>query len=132
MRNLWQDFNDTMDIHMTLNLSDLKFNHSGLIPCIAQSVDTGEVLMMAWMNSVSLKTTLQTGRVTYWSRSRNALWENGQTSGNTQQLVEMRIDCDQDCLLAIVKQKGPACHTGQRNCFFASINSDGRIQDRSE
>lgn len=100
--------------------ASLRFDAKGLIPAIAQS-ETGEVLMMAWMNAESLTETLETGRVTYWSRSRAALWRKGETSGNVQRLVELRVDCDRDCLLMIVDQSGPACHTGQRSCFFTAV-----------
>ena len=116
---------------MLLNLSSLKFNDVGLIPCITQSVESNQILMMAWMNQESLTETLKTKRMIYWSRSRQTLWEKGKTSGNTQQLVEMRIDCDQDCLLALVKQIGPACHTGRSSCFFSRISSEG-ISDLQE
>ena len=116
---------------MLFDLSSLKFNDAGLIPCVAQSIDSDQVLMMAWMNRESLQMTLKTKRMTYWSRSRQTLWEKGATSGNTQQLVEMRIDCDQDCLLAFVKQVGPACHTGRDSCFFSEISSHG-IYDLQE
>lgn len=99
-------------------LPDLHYNDTGLIPCIVQSADTSEVLMMAWMNKESLALTLQTGQMTFWSRSRQELWRKGATSGNTQQLVEMFYDCDADTLLAKVKAAGPACHTGATSCFF--------------
>lgn len=110
---------------MTFDPTTLSYNDAGLIPCIAQQHDSGEVLMMAWMNADSIIRTLQTGRVTYWSRSRAAFWEKGATSGHTQKLVELRYDCDQDCLLALVDQKGAACHTGRRSCFFTRIGQDG-------
>jgi phosphoribosyl-AMP cyclohydrolase len=99
----------------------LKFNDQGLIPAIAQSHDSGEVLMMAWMNSAAIARTLASGRVTYWSRSRGAFWEKGETSGHVQRLVEMRLDCDRDCLLLLVEQTGPACHTNRRSCFYTSV-----------
>lgn len=99
----------------------LRFDAAGLIPCIAQDHATGEVLMLAWMNAESLARTLASGRMTYWSRSRGAFWAKGESSGHVQHLVEMRIDCDRDCLLARVRQTGPACHTGQRSCFFTPL-----------
>ncbi|WCR11879.1 phosphoribosyl-AMP cyclohydrolase [Paracoccus stylophorae] len=101
--------------------ANLQFDRDGLIPCIAQDAASGEVLMMAWMNAQSVSRTLQTGRVTYWSRSRAALWVKGESSGHVQELVELRIDCDRDCLLALVNQTGPACHTNRRSCFYTSI-----------
>lgn len=110
--------------------ASLKFNSDGLIPAIAQDIDSGEVLMMAWMNAKAVKRTLQTGQVTYWSRSRQALWVKGETSGNVQRLVEFRIDCDRDTLLLGVVQTGPACHTGARNCFFTVVE-DGSELDRA-
>lgn len=99
-------------------IDDLKFNDAGLIPAIAQQHDTGEVLMMAWMNADSIKETLEQGRVCYWSRSRNTFWRKGDTSGHTQKLIEMRYDCDADTILVLVDQVGAACHTGERSCFF--------------
>jgi len=102
----------------------LTFNDRGLIPAIAQSHSTGEVLMMAWMNAASVAETLASGQVTYWSRSRGQFWRKGETSGHFQRLVEMRVDCDRDCLLLIVEQTGPACHTNRRSCFYTAI-SDG-------
>ena len=103
----------------------IKFDSAGLIPAIAQQHDTGEVLMMAWMNRDAVAETLRTRRVTYWSRARAKLWRKGETSGQEQNLVEMRVDCDGDTLLVLVDQKGVACHTGRRNCFFTAIR-DGR------
>jgi phosphoribosyl-AMP cyclohydrolase len=96
----------------------LTFNADGLIPAIAQQYDTGEVLMMAWMNAESVEETLKTGRVCYWSRSRGKLWRKGESSGQQQNLIEMRLDCDGDTLLLLVDQHGVACHTGRRNCFY--------------
>ncbi len=103
---------------MTDLLSALKFDSNGLIPAIAQQHDTGEVLMMAWMNAESVEESLRTGQVCYWSRSRGKLWRKGETSGQQQKLVEMRLDCDGDTLLLLVDQQGVACHTGRRNCFY--------------
>lgn len=105
--------------------STLRFNDQGLIPAIAQDAQTGEVLMMAWMNAEAVARTLQTGRVTYWSRSRKSFWIKGETSGHTQALREFRVDCDRDCLLLKVDQTGPACHTNRRSCFYTLIE-DGR------
>jgi phosphoribosyl-AMP cyclohydrolase len=104
--------------------ASLKLSADGLIPAIAQQHDTGEVLMMAWMNLQSLDETLATGRVCYWSRSRGKLWRKGESSGQVQQLKEMRFDCDGDTLLLLVDQTGPACHTGRRNCFYNALRGD--------
>ena len=108
-------------------IDGLKFDETGLIPAIAQQHDSGEVLMMAWMNRESIRETLTGGRVVYWSRSRQALWRKGDTSGQVQHLIEFRADCDRDCLLLMVDQVGVACHTGRRSCFFTAIR-DGRPQ----
>lgn len=99
-------------------IDTVKFNEQGLVPVIAQQFDTGEVLMMAWMNRESLEETLTTGRMVYWSRSRQELWRKGDTSGHVQTMKELLIDCDQDTILAKVDQTGAACHTGARTCFF--------------
>ena len=96
--------------------SALRYDDRGLLPAVAQDED-GTVLMLAWMNREAVAKTLATGRVTYWSRSRQAFWEKGATSGHVQELVEMRADCDSDALLLVVRQTGPACHTGVRTCF---------------
>lgn len=101
--------------------STLRFNEAGLIPAIAQDETSGEVLMMAWMNVQAVEKTLETGRVTYWSRSRQAFWIKGETSGHVQELVDFRIDCDRDCLLVLVRQTGAACHTNRRTCFFTAV-----------
>jgi phosphoribosyl-AMP cyclohydrolase len=101
------------------------FDRAGLVPAIAQQHDTGEVLMMAWMNREALAETLRTGRVCYWSRSRGRLWRKGETSGQVQRLVELRVDCDGDTLLLLVDQIGVACHTGRRNCFFRAVRGGG-------
>ena len=105
------------------SLPDIKFNADGLVPVIAQCADSGEVLMLAWMNKEALEITLKSGKVTYYSRSRQALWEKGETSGNRQQLISARLDCDSDALLLKVKQTGVACHTGERSCFFTKLYS---------
>jgi phosphoribosyl-AMP cyclohydrolase len=102
-------------------LAAITFDEKGLVPAIAQQHDTGEVLMMAWMNRDAVAETLATGRVCYWSRSRGSLWRKGESSGQEQRLVDFRIDCDGDTLLLKVDQKGVACHTGRRNCFFISV-----------
>lgn len=106
---------------MKFDPATLTFNDAGLLPAIAQDADTGDVLMLAWMNAQSIAQTLESGRVTYWSRSRQAFWIKGETSGHTQELVDMRVDCDRDCLLVVVRQIGPACHTGRRSCFYTSV-----------
>ena len=107
-------------------LFGLKFNDDGLIPAIAQQHDTGEVLMMAWMNRDAVAETLSTGRVCYYSRSRQKLWRKGESSGQVQDLKELRWDCDADTLLLQINQKGVACHTGRRNCFFNAVR-DGEV-----
>ena len=108
----------------------LAWTADGLIPVIAQQYDTGEVLMMAWMNSESLALPLSGRQVIYWSRSRQKLWRKGESSGQVQQLVELRTDCDGDALLALVDQTGPACHTGRQSCFFWKIEEDVAVIDR--
>jgi phosphoribosyl-AMP cyclohydrolase len=102
-------------------IDSLKFDSQGLIPAIAQQHDSGEVLMLAWMNRQAIEQTIATGQVCYWSRSRGALWRKGETSGQVQRLVELRVDCDQDALLVKVDQTGIACHTGRRACFFNRV-----------
>lgn len=111
-------------------LDKLKYTAEGLIPAIAQQYDTQEVLMMAWMNRSSIEETLQTGRVCYWSRSRNNYWRKGEQSGQMQVLKELRFDCDADTLLLLVDQTGPACHTGRRSCFYNKVEGDQVIIDR--
>jgi phosphoribosyl-AMP cyclohydrolase len=108
----------------------IAYNADGLIPAIAQQHDTGEVLMLAWMNAESVAESLATGRVCYWSRSRHALWRKGETSGQHQRLIELRMDCDGDTLLLLVDQTGAACHTGQRSCFFRAVR-DGAVVEIS-
>ncbi len=108
-------------------LGSLSFNDDGLIPAIAQQHDSGEVLMMAWMNRDAVTATLEEGRIVYWSRSRQALWHKGESSDQVQALKEMRWDCDSDTLLLQVDQDGVACHTGRRNCFFNAVR-DGKIE----
>jgi phosphoribosyl-AMP cyclohydrolase len=108
-------------------IGQIAFNSEGLVPAIAQQHDTGEVLMLAWMNLAAVEETLRTGQVCYWSRSRHKLWRKGESSGQVQRLVEIRVDCDGDTLLLLVDQKGVACHTGRRNCFFRALR-DGVVQ----
>ena len=103
------------------SLAGIKFNKDGLIPVIAQCVHSGTVLMMAWMNEKALKKTIYTNDMYYFSRSRQKLWQKGETSGHFQKLVELRLDCDNDTILALIEQIGPACHTGTKSCFFKSI-----------
>ncbi len=108
--------------------STLTYNEAGLIPAIAQAHDTGEVLMMAWMNAESVARTLETRRVTYWSRSRQSFWIKGETSGHVQELVDLRVDCDRDCLLVVVRQSGPACHTNRWSCFYTAVREGDEVE----
>ncbi len=109
----------------------LRWNEAGLVEAIAQQHDTGEVLMVAWMNRDAVAETLATGRVCYWSRSRGALWRKGETSGQAQRLVEFRFDCDGDAVLLLVDQTGVACHTGRRSCFYRAVR-DGAVVEISQ
>jgi len=111
----------TEDATVASVLDTLCFDANGLVPAIAQQHDTGEVLMMAWMNREAVAETLTTGRVCYWSRSRGRLWRKGETSGQTQYLKEFRLDCDGDTILLLVEQEGVACHTGRRACFYRAV-----------
>ncbi len=104
-----------------LTFDQVKFNHVGLVPCIVQDAGTKDVLMMAWMNAESLRLTVEQKTTWFWSRSRKKLWHKGEESGNVQQLVELRYDCDADTLLALVNPAGPACHTGNATCFYRSF-----------
>jgi phosphoribosyl-AMP cyclohydrolase len=113
---------------MPFDPASLKYDANGLIPCIAQDHASGEVLMMAWMSADSIARTLATGNVTYWSRSRAAFWAKGESSGHVQRLVELRIDCDRDCLLALVTQAGPACHTNRRSCFYTALRDGDEVE----
>jgi len=113
---------------MSFDPATLRFDNNGLIPAIAQEESTGEVLMMAWMNAEAVARTLETGKVTYWSRSRQAFWVKGETSGHVQELVEMRVDCDRDCLLVLVRQTGPACHTNRRSCFYTAVQGGEEVE----
>lgn len=110
-------------------IKDLKYNEDGLIPAIAQQHDTKELLMMAWMNKASIEETLETGRVCFWSRSRQAFWRKGESSGQVQMLKEFRVDCDNDTLLLLVDQTGPACHTGRRTCFYKVFKDEQLLVD---
>lgn len=113
---------------MSFTPESLTYDANGLIPAIAQDHATGEVLMLAWMNAASLARTLESGQVTYWSRSRQAFWAKGESSGHVQRLVELRIDCDRDCLLLMVDQTGPACHTNRRSCFYTALRAGGEVE----
>ncbi len=104
-------------------LDQVAFDASGLIAAVAQQHDTGEVLMLAWMNRAALAETIETGRVCYWSRSRSRLWRKGESSGQVQRLVELRLDCDRDAVLLLVDQTGVACHTGRRSCFYDALRN---------
>jgi phosphoribosyl-AMP cyclohydrolase len=109
-------------------LDAIAFNAEGLVPAIAQQHDTGAVLMMAWMNRAALAETLETRRVCYFSRSRERLWRKGETSGQVQRLVELRVDCDGDTLLLLVDQTGVACHTGRLSCFYRAARPEGLVE----
>lgn len=111
-------------------LEAIQWNDQGLIPAIVQDASTLEVLMMAYMNAQSLQTTLDSGMTTFWSRSRQSIWRKGETSGNTQTVTEIRIDCDGDTLLILVKPAGPACHTNARSCFFRDFDDFAREPKR--
>ena len=109
-------------------LDRLKFDANGLIPAVAQEEATGEVLMLAWMNRASIEESLRGGRVVYWSRSRQQFWRKGDSSGHIQRLIEMRVDCDRDCILLLVEQIGPACHTNRRSCFYTALRDEGPVE----
>lgn len=113
---------------MTFDPSSLIFNEAGLIPVIAQDHASGDVLMMAWMNAQAVARTLETRRVTYWSRSRQSFWVKGESSGHVQELVDFRLDCDRDCLLVSVNQTGPACHTNRRSCFYTAVRDGAEVE----
>ena len=108
------------------DIASLRFDDRGLIPAVAQTA-AGQVLMLAWMSAASLAETLKTGRVTYWSLSRGALWRKGETSGHVQRLLELRVDCDRDALLLIVEQTGPACHTNRPSCFYTAVRGGEEV-----
>lgn len=109
-------------------IDDILFNADGLVPAIAQQHDSGEVLMMAWMNRASIEETLATGQVCYWSRSRQSFWRKGESSGHRQKLVEFRYDCDGDTILLLVEQDGPACHTNRRSCFYRAVRDGEAVE----
>ena len=109
-------------------LDELQYGPDGLVPVVAQDVRTGDVLMLAWANRDALERTLASGDGHYWSRSRQMLWRKGETSGHTQQVVEVRVDCDRDTVLYRVRQTGPACHTGARTCFVSRLEKDGGLR----
>ncbi len=111
---------------MNFDAAQLRYNEAGLVPVVAQDHRSGEVLMLAWMNRGAVERTLASGRVTYWSRSRQAYWVKGETSGHVQKLVELRFDCDVDAVLVLVEQEGPACHTNRRSCFYSAVR-DGEV-----
>ena len=113
---------------MQFDLSTLTYNAAGLIPAIAQDATSGEVLMMAWMNADAVVRTLETRRVTYWSRSRQAFWIKGETSGHMQELVDFRVDCDRDCVVVLINQTGQACHTNRRSCFYTAIRDGEEVE----
>ena len=118
------DREDTIAAAHDSLIASIRFDAAGLVPVIAQAAGTGEVLMLAWMNREAVAETLATGRVCYFSRSRGGLWRKGESSGQVQRLVDLRLDCDGDALLALVEQTGVACHTGRRSCFFTAIRDD--------
>ena len=113
---------------MRFDPATLVYDARGLIPVIAQDHASGEVLMLAWMTAEAVARTLATGRMTYWSRSRQAFWVKGESSGHVQRLVELRVDCDRDCLLARVEQTGPACHTNRRSCFYTGVRDGAEVE----
>lgn len=107
---------------------EVRFNEDDLVPCVTQDARSGEVLTLAWMNAEALELTRRTGEVHFFSRSRQEIWHKGETSGNTQKVVDLRIDCDQDAILALVEPAGPACHTGERSCFFRTAEGESVIE----
>ena len=113
-------------------INTLKFDASGLIPAVVQNIETNEVLKVAYMNADTIKQTLETGRATFWSRSRQEVWVKGDTSGNYMYVKEVRVDCDCDCLVVLVNPAGPACHTGNRSCFFRKIEDGKLVEDAKE
>ena len=115
-------------MNAALVLDGIRFDRTGLVAAVAQQHDTNEVLMLAWMNRDAIVETLATGQVCYWSRSRGALWRKGETSGQTQRLIELRVDCDADALLLLVDQHGVACHTGRRSCFYLAARDGDLVE----
>lgn len=124
MQKVFTAMPDVAEHAAAFDPASLVYNNAGLIPAIAQDAASGEVLMLAWMNVEAVARTLQTRRVTYWSRSRKAFWVKGESSGHVQELVDLRLDCDRDCLLVVVRQTGPACHTNRRSCFFTAVRDN--------
>jgi len=110
-------------------LDSMKYDAAGLVPAVVQDSKDGAVLMVAYMNREALRRTLTSGRTCFWSRSRQEYWVKGETSGNTQKVVRVAIDCDADCVLVTVEQKGVACHTGKRSCFYRTVKADGSIEE---
>ena len=110
-----------------LDPASLKYDAHGLVPVVAQDHASHEVLMVAWMNAEAVARTVATGKVTYWSRSRQAFWVKGESSGHVQKLIELRVDCDRDCLLVLVDQTGPACHTNRRSCFYTAVRDGAEV-----
>lgn len=121
-----EDCPDSTERDLSEVVNELGFDSRGLLPVITQDASSEEVLMLAWMNKAALNQTLASGKVTYWSRSRNQLWVKGETSGHTQALVSLSIDCDGDAILCRVNQNGAACHTGRRHCFY--LQADNKQQ----
>lgn len=113
---------------MAFDPKNLTYNADGLLPAIAQDAVSGDVLMMAWMNAQAVARTLESGKVTYWSRSRQSFWVKGETSGHTQKLVDFRFDCDSDCILVLVEQEGAACHTNRRSCFYTAVRDGEEVE----
>lgn len=111
----------------TTNQLDIKFDEKGLVPAIVQDIDTGEVLMMAWMNEAALKQTLELKKATFYSRSRDKMWIKGESSGHVQEVLEARVDCDQDLVLLKCKSHGPCCHVGYNSCFYRRADADGTL-----
>jgi len=112
---------------MAFDPASLSFDANGLIPAVVQDHATKAVLMVAWMNAEAVRLTLETGRATYWSRSRNCIWVKGETSGHGQAVVDFRIDCDRDTLLILVRQTGPACHTNRESCFYTALRGGAEV-----
>lgn len=110
-------------------LGGIKYGENGLVPAVVQDAADGQILMVAYMNREALKRTLESGATCFWSRSRQEYWVKGATSGNTQKVVRVAVDCDQDCLLVTVEQKGVACHTGKRSCFYREIDPAGALRE---
>ncbi len=111
----------------TTDKLDIKFDDKGLVPAIVQDIDTGEVLMMAWMNEAALQQTLEVKKATFYSRSRNKMWIKGESSGHVQEVVEALVDCDQDLVLLKCKSHGPCCHVGYNSCFYRKVDADGKL-----